>query len=286
MKILNKIGIAAALAVTALISSCSDKGYWDEAPLEQAYSFNAANYTENLKPGPQDIKIALHRSDNSGAESVDVTFTPGQGCPSDITVESPVTFAAGSSTAEVTIHIADANPPYTYSGTLEFNGKASYSGIAKCTLKMPVNYTWVSIGTGKFYDAWVMDGSDKMYDVEIMQAEGFTRYRVMNPYKEYYASQDGAEAWGDWINTSGPSYIEFWETSNDLLMFNAYATGLVYQANKEQSINAYPWSALSSGVEGYDIWAEPGTALLSPIYYIPNVGGFGQQQYAVQIELP
>lgn len=283
MKILNKIGIAAALAVTALISSCSDKGYWDEAPLEQAYSFNAANYTENLKPGPQDIKIALHRSDNSGAESVDVTFTPGQGCPSDITVESPVTFAAGSSTAEVTIHIADANPPYTYSGTLEFSGKASYSGIAKCTLKMPVNYTWVSIGTGKFYDGFVMD--DQMFDVEILQAEGFQRYRVMNPYKEFYES-GGAEDYGDMYGSNGSSYIEFWQTSNDQLMFNAWSTGLLYQGSKEQPINAYPWNALSSGVEGYDIWAEPGTALLSPIYYIPGVGGFGQQQYAVQIELP
>lgn len=283
MKILNKIGIAAALAVTALISSCSDKGYWDEAPLEQAYSFNAANYTENLKPGPQDIKIALHRSDNSGAESVDVTFTPGQGCPSDITVESPVTFAAGSSTAEVTIHIADANPPYTYSGTLEFSGKASYSGIAKCTLKMPVNYTWVSIGTGKFYDGFVMD--DQMFDVEILQAEGFQRYRVMNPYKEFYES-GGAENYGDMYGSNGSSYIEFWQTSNDQLMFNAWSTGLLYQGSKEQPINAYPWNALSSGVEGYDIWAEPGTALLSPIYYIPGVGGFGQQQYAVQIELP
>lgn len=283
MKILNKIGIAAALAVTALISSCSDKGYWDEAPLEQAYSFNAANYTENLKPGPQDIKIALHRSDNSGAESVDVTFTPGQGCPSDITVESPVTFAAGSSTAEVTIHIADANPPYTYSGTLEFSGKASYSGIAKCTFKMPVNYTWVSIGTGKFYDGFVMD--DQMFDVEILQAEGFQRYRVMNPYKEFYES-GGAENYGDMYGSNGSSYIEFWQTSNDQLMFNAWSTGLLYQGSKEQPINAYPWNALSSGVEGYDIWAEPGTALLSPIYYIPGVGGFGQQQYAVQIELP
>lgn len=283
MKILNKIGIAAALAVTALISSCSDKGYWDEAPLEQAYSFNAANYTENLKPGPQDIKIALHRSDKSGAESVDVTFTPGQGCPSDITVESPVTFAAGSSTAEVTIHIADANPPYTYSGTLEFSGKASYSGIAKCTLKMPVNYTWVSIGTGKFYDGFVMD--DQMFDVEILQAEGFQRYRVMNPYKEFYES-GGAENYGDMYGSNGSSYIEFWQTSNDQLMFNAWSTGLLYQGSKEQPINAYPWNALSSGVEGYDIWAEPGTALLSPIYYIPGVGGFGQQQYAVQIELP
>nr|QJR98342.1 hypothetical protein Muribac2_700 [uncultured Muribaculaceae bacterium] len=283
MKIFNKIGIAVSLVVTALISSCSDKGYWDEAPLEQGYSFNAANYTEELKPGPQDIKITLHRSIATSDESVAVNFTPAKGCPSDITVESPVTFKAGSSTAEVNIHIADANPPYTYSGTLEFSGDASYSGIAKCTLKMPVSYTWVSIGTGKFYDAFVMN--DSMFDVEIVQAEGFKRYRVMNPYKEFYQT-GGAADYGDMYGSNGPSYIEFWEVADGLLMYNAWATGLIHQGDPENSINAYPWSALSSGVEGFDIWNKPGHALLSPIYYIPGVGGYGQQQYAVQIILP
>ena len=283
MKIINRIGIVASLAIAALISSCSDKGYWDEAPREQGYSFDAANYTEELKPGPQDIKLTLHRSVIFGDQSVDVTFTPAEGCSSDISVESPVTFKSGSSTAEVILHIADANPPYTYSGTLTFNGDPSYTGISQCTLRMPVSYTWQSIGTGKFFDAFVMD--DTMFDVEIVQAEGFKRYRVMNPYKEFYET-GGAADYGDMYGSNGPEYIEFWETSNGLLMYNAWATGLIYQGDPENSINAYPWSAMSNGVEGYDIWAEPGHAALSPIYYIPNVGGYGQQQYAVEIILP
>ena len=130
------------------------------------------------------------------------------------------------------------------------------------------------------------DASSSLYSgFMTKQTEGFQRYRVMNPYKEFYES-GGAEDYGDMYGSNGSSYIEFWQTSNDQLMFNAWSTGLLYQGSKEQPINAYPWNALSSGVEGYDIWAEPGTALLSPIYYIPGVGGFGQQQYAVQIELP
>lgn len=283
MKIINKIGIAASLVVTALISSCSDKGYWDEAPLEQGYSFDAANYTEELKPGPQDIKLTLHRSVTSGDESIEVTFTPAAGCPSDITVESPVTFKAGSSTAEVNIHIANANPPYTYAGTLTFNGDPSYAGISKCTLKMPVSYTWVSIGTGQFIDAFVMN--DTMFDVEILKAEGFERYRVLEPYKEFYET-GGAEEYGPMYGSNGTSYIEFWEAGNGLLLFNPWYTGLIYEGDPENEINAYPWNALSSGVEGFDIWDEPGYALLSPIYYIPGLGGFGQKQYAVQIILP
>ena len=283
MKIINRIGIAASLVMTALISSCSDKGYWEEAPLEQGYSFDSANYTDELKPGAQEVKITLHRSVSSSDESIDVVFTPGNGCPSDISVESHVTFKAGSSTAEVTLRIADANPPYIYSGTLSFNGEPSYAGISKCTLKMPVSYTWISIGTGKFYDGFVMD--DQMFDVEIIQAEGFNRYRVMNPYKEFYES-GGAADYGDMYGSNGSEYIEFWETSDGLLSYNMWQTGLIYQGNPEDSINAYPWSDMSNGIEGFDIWAEPGHALLSPIYYVPGVGGWGQQQYAVEIILP
>lgn len=285
MKVINKIGIAASLVMTALISSCSDKGYWDEAPREDAYSFNAENYNEELKPGPQEVKITLHRSSTAQSASVDVTFTPGKNCPSDITVQSPVVFQAGSSTADIIINIANANPPYTYSGTLKFSGEKSYAGIAECAVNMPVSYTWKSLGTGKFYDGFVMD--ETMFDVEILQAEGFNRYRVLNPYKEFY--ETGGEADYASINmygSTGSSYIEFWETSNGLLLYNAWNTGLIYQGNPAATILAYPWTAFTNGVEGYDGWKSQGYAILSPIYYVTGVGGYGQQPSAVHIMLP
>ncbi len=286
MKITNKIGIAASLIVTAMISSCSDKGYWDEAPLEDAaYSFASSQYTESLSPGAQEIKITLNRSNSSAQASVNITFTPASDCPSDITVSSPVVFAAGSNSTDVVINIANAQPPYTYSGTLSFDGEVSYSGNATCEISLPAEYTFTSIGTGQFLDAWVMDNATDYYNVEILKAEGFERYRVMNPYKEYYETI-GPASWEDWIGSTGPEYIEFWELSDGTLMYNAYYSGLNYYADSTTPINIYPYNYFTNGVAGYDIWYSTGFAVLSPFYYVPGVGGWGQQAYAIQIILP
>lgn len=289
MNIINKIGIGASLIATAVMSSCSDKGYWDEAPLVQAYSFELTSLSETLAPGANTIELSLVRTIADAEGSVNITFTPGKDCPSDISVANPVVFKAGSFTTTVTIQIADATPPYTYSGTvgLAEGEKVSYAGNATCSLSMPVAYTWTSIGNGTFIDAWVMDNAEAPYSVEIMKADGFERYRVMNPYAEYY-STIGPASWENWIASSGPAYIEFWETADGKLSFNSYNTGLNYQAETGQAIGAYNWSAFAAGsyADNLDIWYEPGFAVLSPVYYINGVGGFGQQQYAVQIELP
>ena len=285
MKFNKIISVALSIATVVGISSCSDKGYWDEAPLEAGLSFQSSQYNENLAPGANKIVIPLDRTVSSGSETVNITFTPAANCPEDITVPSSVTFEAGKNTAEIVIDIANATPPYTYAGTLKFEGTPSYSGISALTIKCPVNYTWSSLGTGTFFDAWVMDDSDP-YPVEILKADGFERYRVLNPYKAYYASADGQEDWADWISSSGPEYVEFWQLDNGNLYFNAYSSGLNYQAVAGQPITLYPWDALTGTQEGLDIWYEPGFAVLSPVYYIPNVGSYGQQQYSVQIELP
>lgn len=286
MKIYKKISVAASIIAVVSLSSCSDKGYWDEAPSKQEFYFTSSSYEETLKAGANEILIPVERVYTENSESIDVIFTPGKNCPSDITVGSTITFEAGSNTTNVVIKIGNAVPPYTYSGTLTFKDEEnnSYSGVNAVKLNCPVAYTWTSLGKGEFYDAFVMD--DSAYSVEILKAEGFERYRVVDPYKEYYTTT-GLESWGDWIASTGPAYVEFWENESGKLSFNSYNTGLLYQAVTGQVIGAYSWEAFSSGYTGdYDIWYEPGFAVLSPIYYISGVGGWGQQQYAVQIQLP
>lgn len=288
MNVFKKISVAASVIAVATLSSCSDKGYWDEAPLDAGLSFQCSSYNETLSPGANEIVIPLQRSVNAVEETVDITFTPDADCPSDIIVPSQVTFAAGSNSTDIVIKIENATPPYSYTGKLQFSGDTSYSGISALTLNCPVSYTWFSLGTGGFIDAWVMDNAEDMFQVEILKAEGFERYRVMNPYKEYYTTI-GPASWEDWIASTGPSYVEFWENADGKLSFNSYSTGLNYEGVDGQAIGAYSWTAFggSSDYTGeYDMWYEPGYAVLSPVYYINGVGGFGQQQFAVQIELP
>ncbi|MDE5997417.1 MAG: hypothetical protein K2G77_04300 [Muribaculaceae bacterium] len=288
MKIYKKISVAATIIAVATLSSCSDKGYWDEAPLEAGLSFQCSAYNETLSPGANEIVIPIQRSVNTTDETVNITFTPGAKCPADITVPSQVTFAAGSNSADLVIRISDATPPNTYSGTLKFDGDPSYGGISELTLNCPVNYVWVSLGVGGFIDAFVMDNAEDYYPVEILKAEGFDRYRVMAPYKEYYTTI-GVESWGDWIASTGPEYLDFWEVGDGKLSYNSYATGLLYDGPGGTAIGAYNWSAFGadSGYTGdLDMWYQPGLAVLSPVYFVNGVGGWGQQQFAVQIVLP
>ncbi|MDE6263887.1 MAG: hypothetical protein K2M11_01965 [Paramuribaculum sp.] len=292
MKLFKIFSVAAILAVSAL-SSCSDKGYMDEAPLEQGLTFQCATYNETLAPGAAEIVIPVRRTIASGEETVNIKFTPGKNCPTDITVPSQVKFEAGSNTAEIVINISNATPPATYAGTLEFDGTPSYAGISTLTLNCPVNYTWVSLGKGTYYDMFVMRGADDPYPVEILKAEGFERYRAVNPYVEYYNTL-GKENYPNStmsVTSNGPAYVEFWENASGTLSFNSFATGLYYKdsGGNEGAIGAYSWTAFNASA-GYtgddDIWYEPGFAVLAPVYYINGVGGFGQIQYGIQIELP
>lgn len=288
MKILKNISVAASILTVAMMSSCSDKGYWEQAPSQDAYSFMSSVYNENLEPGAHEFEITVNRSNNTGDETVNITFTPAETCPGDINVPSQVSFKAGSNTTNLVITIANATPPYTYAGTLTIDGNASYAGNKSLRLNCPVNYVWSSIGTGTFYDGFVMFDSE--YEVEILKADGFERYRVLNPYVEFYETV-GKEEYAaiDMYGSNGPSYIEFWENAGGTLSFNPWTTGLIYQGNVNDTIDAYPWNAFAegSGFTGdFDIWYEPGFAVLSPVYYIDGVGGYGQQQYAVQIGLP
>ncbi|MDE5687826.1 MAG: hypothetical protein K2I18_04275 [Paramuribaculum sp.] len=282
---LVKIFSAAILAVSAL-SSCSDSGYWDEAPLEQGLSFQCNTYNDPLSPGAAEIVIPLRRTVTAGAQTVNITFTPNANCPSDITVPSQVTFEDGKNTTEVVISIANAMPPTTYAGKLSFEADKSYAGISTVTLNCPVNYTWVSLGKGIFIDQWALD--DKETEVEIMQAEGFQRWRVMQPYNEGMAEDTGD--WGDWRTGKYPAYIEFWETTingQTLLTWNAFSVGINYQAKADQPIGCYPPSALRETMENCR-WYAPGYACLSPYYYVNGVGGWNLSENfgVIQIIFP
>lgn len=292
MKILKKISAIASILLVGILSSCSDKGYWEEAPLVQGYSFEVDQYVGELTRGVNQISLTVARTIPTGSQTLNVTFTPGDDTPTDITVPATLTFADGSYTADLVINIADAQYLTTYSGTIKISGDPSYAGTTEIALNCPVGFVWNKIGTGTFYDEVIMtlmfdlEGINP-YPVEILKADGFNRYRVLNPYVAFYQTY-GDEL--DWYGNDSPEYIEFWENEDGTLSFNEWYTGLNYDANKNYTILAMPWDSdafMPGEYEGnLDIWYDDGFAVLSPIYEIDNYGAFGQMQYAVQIKLP
>ena len=138
---------------------------------------------------------------------------------------------------------------------------------------------------GTFQDNWALGGT---YSVEIQKAQGFYRYRVIDPYKEGLTNDDGA--WENWIamGTRCP-YIEFWETGNDgLILFNNFALGINYQAVASQPIRAYHASSFSGTDSSFSKKVDAKTYQLAPYYYINGVGGWNNTEYdgVIVITLP
>jgi hypothetical protein len=100
----------------------------------------------------------------------------------------------------------------------------------------------------------------------------------MAPYKEYLASSEGANSWGNWIASSNPAYVEFY-TEDNIIYYDDFFIGLNYQGDKSQPIYAcHPsgWSGLSPA---HNKWLDAKTAQFAPYYYITDLGGWNNTQY-------
>lgn len=298
MKIINKITLAVSLFAMMGLASCSDKGYWDEAPAQQGYSFEQPTLNTSITPGDNTVPVKVLRSESGSEVTLPVAFTPGKNCPATINVPSSITFAEGSNEATLNITVTGAMPPQVYSGKIAFTGDVSYSGSNTIEFTIPVDYIWENIGTGKYFDMMWMATADPegntalsdFVDVTILKAEGFERYRVMAPYTVYFDAHPDDELIQDgwYFPALLPEYVEFWEQADGSLTWEPYSVGLGYQGDKSNVIVAYPGNYLQGGLTTYNVWNDPGYAIFSPYFYIDGVGGWNNTGVPglIQVLLP
>ncbi|MDR2969665.1 MAG: hypothetical protein LBV32_08695 [Tannerellaceae bacterium] len=131
---------------------------------------------------------------------------------------------------------------------------------------------WEYLGIGKFADNWALAGFE--YEVTIEKAVGLERYRLVAPYKEGLANDDGE--WADWLDgTSGPGHVEFWETSGGQIRFKTYSIGLNYQANAANPVKVYYPADLSSDLSvSNNKKVGDKQYQFAPYYYVDGVGGW------------
>ena len=98
------------------------------------------------------------------------------------------------------------------------------------------------------------------------------RYRVIDPYKEGLTNDDGA--WEDWIamGTRCP-YIEFWEVTDGLILFNSFALGINYEGAASQAIRAYHALSFNGIDPASSKKIDAKTYQLAPYYYVNSLGG-------------
>lgn len=301
MKI-NKVLFGFTVAIAALLSSCNQDNEGAIYNSSNAgVSFSASTLASVAVPASKPIvTVELFRGTKADAVSGKVTpqfvlkDSKGKdslGVISGVTV-TDYNFAAGETKTTVNVDLSPIEVGEVYTLKLSLPEEVSSIGGVKTTqIKVSKAYEWKSLGTGTFTDAFVT-GSDANPDgvtanVEIMKADGFDRYRVMNPYKDYLASAQGQADWGDWIAPSSPEYVEFW-TEDGIILYDDFFTGLYYQGAKNQAIYACHPLGFSGVDPAHNKWWDEKTAQFAPYYYIDGVGGWNytQKDGVIIITLP
>lgn len=144
---MNKLAIFAALAAPVILSSCSDKGYWEEyVPAGVEYAIISADQSYTLNPDSKTIApftLLVTRGTTVGDVSLPLSVTSDAaylGASAPATVD----FADGSSEAYITVTFApdfDAAPWFNPTATVALTlGTESISPAAKGVWEATVSF--------------------------------------------------------------------------------------------------------------------------------------------------
>lgn len=272
MKYLNKISLLLFLSMLGLFTACDT----DQKGVEyagQGVTFSSETLSSVVvSPNNPTFTIDLFRADTesalSGSVSILANLDDGKDTPLPGCVVSDYSFAAGEGMTTVTVNVEPLSIGVELNVELTIaDDNIAVSGTQTASLVVSKDYNWLPLGKGTYTDNFFIG---KTYNVDILKAEGFDRYRVMEPYGESMINDDGGN--GSWLATSSAPYVDFWTTSNKEVSFNTFFVGLNYQGVISQPIEAYPPSAFS--LPGtFNKWIDDKTVQLAPYFYIKALSG-------------
>ena len=289
MRISKKI-FGMAIVAAALFTSCNKdvEGAIYSNQSNAGVSFTASTLSAVEVPASNpvfDVEIVRGNTVGAATGSLSATLMAGKTEIPGVTVSS-YSFADGQNSTTVSVNISPLEVGVAGSLTLTIaDADASVGGVKSATMKVSKAYEWKSLGKGQFYDNFFGMTSQP----EILKAEGFDRYRVIEPCEDFRAE---AIAGGDtWAAASSAPFIELW-VEDGLVFWEDWFTGQNYDGDKTQPIMAcHPsgWSSMSTA----DFWQfskflDEKTIQLAPYYYIDGVGGWNytQKNGVVYIVLP
>lgn len=279
-----------AIVAAALFTSCNKdvEGAIYSNQSNAGVSFTASTLSAVEVPASNpvfDVEIVRGNTVGAATGSLSATLMAGKTEIPGVTVSS-YSFADGQNSTTVSVNISPLEVGVAGSLTLTIaDADASVGGVKSATMKVSKAYEWKSLGKGQFYDNFFGMTSQP----EILKAEGFDRYRVIEPCEDFRAE---AIAGGDtWAAASSAPFIELW-VEDGLVFWEDWFTGQNYDGDKTQPIMAcHPsgWSSMSTA----DFWQfskflDEKTIQLAPYYYIDGVGGWNytQKNGVVYIVLP
>ena len=187
----------------------------------------ASDTEVNAKASSFSIPIVRGTADGS------VTVSLASTMPEGVKVPSTVTFNAGEYETEVLLDISEMEVGKTYKGAVKLADESQFdknTAISAINVTLAKAYTWVDMGKGQLYDQLALQVSSTdlgIIDVTIMQAEGFNRWRIMEPFPKAQL----VKAWGeDYVTYAPTSVIEFYSDDEGNISFTSLPikTGLTY----------------------------------------------------------
>lgn len=289
MKKIFKVLSSLAVAVV-LVSACNVENVKAiYTPVGQnEVSFSQSVFVDKEISGTAtSVDIQIARSNASAELSVPLTTT----LPAEIGVPTSVTFASGEYTAIVTLDVSAMVVGTVYKGKIEVGDTTLFNksvSVPEVSLTLSKVYTWVSLGKGQWYDLLVLSQENSLgiREVEILKADGFDRWRIIEPY-----TVEAIEA-ADWTARKDylPKYIEIYEYDKDgqkLLGWDDYwMTGIEY--DKDIPTKAYfPDGRLNdSGKLPLNKRLSDDIFQLVPSYYMDGLGGWASKAYPCYLGLP
>ena len=307
MKILFKT-IAIALAGAAMLTSCNKEQIsetYTPAEGDGLFSFNATStaafeFSEDNKV----LNLDVYRATTNGTATVQITSTQtvGNETVNVLDVPAELTFEDGNGRAVLSITANDNMEAATnYSVTISLaEGSVSPGGNASITLTVSQAYNWISLGMGQFYDnlglAVDLNGDEQLttpeelqiQEVEILQAEGYDRWRIVNPWgnREAVALSWGSSA----VLDEYSAYWEFYLLEDGVhVSWDGYVVpGILYTSLGEQIIYEVPSDVNPDAYAEMDDairFVSDGIIQLNPAASIENTTSwFGQ--IPVMVALP
>lgn len=289
MKNIFKVLLSLSVSI-ALLASCNVEHktaiYSPQNQTEVSFVQNITSNTE-IPSAQNTFDIIVARNSANAAIEVPVTSTMPKGvvCPSSIS------FAAGEFETKLTLDISAIQVAVKYSGTISLSDTLTFNkniANSEITVTLQKAYTWVSLGMGEWFDQLALMSADSygIQPVEVLKADGFNRYRIMNPYAN---TDQLAAAWGaSSLGGAKNSYIEFWVLDNgvNVAWDGWWCPGILYDG-AGTDIKAYYPSYLT-GSTAEDVKSkifEEKVIGFYPYWYIDGVGGFGTK-YPCFLSLP
>jgi hypothetical protein len=239
MKKLLNIFAVVSLFVVLLASCNTEKINPIYTPDAAGYSFTAKASSFTLPATDPVFSIKVFRNTTEGSATVTLT---SQASHNVFSIPASLTFESGEGAADLKIAMtSEAAIGVTYTLKLSIASQdASIGAVKDIDVKVNLAYNWISLGNGQFCDTWTLYS---IPTVEIRQAEGFDRWRVMQPYtKELLLEAE----WEGWLGGPQSAYIEFWQEGDFLKWDTNWYAGLLYQGDAGSIIKHYYPSSLGA----------------------------------------